>query len=168
MKLQIGEREFDVNPAGDTVTVGDKSFAIRVVRNHNIVTVYVNEKAHAVQLPSSVPDEGPVKVLVDAKEYDVELKGRAGARPTAKPKAKKAAAGGTGVVLSQMTGRVIRVDVRPGDAVKEGDVLLVVEAMKMENEIAAPTAGTIKEVSVTAGSRVAEGDPLLVIEPAAS
>ena len=168
MKLQIGEREFDVNPAGDSVTVGDKSFTIRVVRNHNIVTVYVNEKAHAVQLPTSVPDEGPVKVLVDAKEYEVELKGRAGARPAAKPKAKKGPAGGSGAVLSQMTGRVIRVDVKPGDSVKEGDVLLVVEAMKMENEIAAPIAGTVKEVHVAAGSRVAEGDPLLEIEPAAA
>jgi biotin carboxyl carrier protein len=168
MKLQIGAREFEVNPAGDTVTVGEKSYAIRVVRNHNIVTVYVNEKAHAVQMPTSVPEEGPVKVLVDAKEYEVELKGRAGGRPAAKPKAKKSAAGGTGVVLSQMTGRVIRVDVKPGDAVKEGDILLVVEAMKMENEIAAPVAGTVKEVNVSAGSRVAEGDPLLVIEPAAA
>jgi biotin carboxyl carrier protein len=168
MKLQIGGREFEVNPTGDTVTVGDKSYAIRVVRNHNIVTVYVNEKAHAVQLPTSVPDEGPVKVLVDAKEYEVELKGRAGARPAAKPKAKKGPAGGSGAVFSQMTGRVIRVDVKPGDAVKEGDVLLVIEAMKMENEICAPIAGTVKEVHVTAGSRVAEGDPLLEIEPAAA
>ena len=51
---------------------------------------------------------------------------------------------------------------------KEGDILLVVEAMKMENEIAAPVAGTVKDVSVAAGARVAEGDPLLVIEPAAA
>ena len=67
-----------------------------------------------------------------------------------------------------MTGRVIRVNVAPGDDVKEGDILLVVEAMKMENEIAAPVAGTVKVVSVAAGARVAEGDPLVVIEPAAA
>jgi biotin carboxyl carrier protein len=66
-----------------------------------------------------------------------------------------------------MTGRVIRVDVKPGDAVNEGDILLVVEAMKMENEISAPVAGTVKAVSVAAGARVAEGDPLVLIEPAA-
>jgi biotin carboxyl carrier protein len=67
-----------------------------------------------------------------------------------------------------MTGRVIRVDVTPGDVVQEGQILLVIEAMKMENEIAAPIGGTIKVVSVAAGARVAEGDPLVVIEPAAS
>lgn len=167
MKLLVGDREFEVQPAGDAVTVGDKSFAVRVVKRANIVTVYVNEKPYAVQLPEgSLPEEGPLKLLVDAKEYEVELKGKA-ARPKPKAKAKKGAAGGTGAVVSQMTGRVIRVNVAPGDQVAEGDILLVVEAMKMENEIAAPVAGTVKLVSVAAGARVAEGDPLISIEPAA-
>jgi len=168
VKLLIGEREFEVQPAGDSITVGDSTFAVRVVRRGNIVTVYVNEKPYAVQLPEGAPaEEGPVKLLVDAKEFEVELKGRAGARSKPNPKAKKAA-GGTGAVLSQMTGRVIRVDVKPGDEVKEGDIMLVIEAMKMENEIAAPIAGTVKVVSVAAGARVAEGDPLITIEPAAA
>jgi biotin carboxyl carrier protein len=167
MKLVIGDREFDVQPTGESITVGDKSFAVRVVRRANIVTVYVNEKPYAVQLPEgTLPEDGPLKLLVDAREFEVELKGKAGARPKPKPKAKKAAVGGTGAVTSQMTGRVIRVNVAPGDQVKEGDILLVVEAMKMENEIAAPIAGTVKIVSVAAGARVAEGDPLVVIEPA--
>jgi glutaconyl-CoA decarboxylase len=67
-----------------------------------------------------------------------------------------------------MTGRIIRVEVKTGDEVKEGDVLLVIEAMKMENEIAAPLAGAVKEVTIAAGARVTEGDLLLVIEPAAA
>jgi len=168
MKLLVGDREFEVQPGQDTITVGDKSFAVRVVRRANIVTVYVNEKPFAVQLPEgALPEEGPVKLLVDAKEFEAELKGKPGARP--KPKAKeKKTVGGTGAVMSQMTGRVIRVDVAPGDVVAEGQILLVIEAMKMENEIAAPIAGTIKVVSVAAGARVAEGDPLVVIEPAAN
>jgi biotin carboxyl carrier protein len=166
MKLLIGEKEFDVQPSGETVSVGEATFAVRAVRRANIVTVYVNEKPYAVQLPEATPDDGPVNVLVDAKEYAVELKGTAAARPKPKPKAKKTPAGGTGAVLSQMTGRVIRVDVKPGDVVKEGDILLVVEAMKMENEITAPITGIVKSVDVAAGARVAEGDRLLVIEPA--
>ncbi|MEO7667561.1 MAG: biotin/lipoyl-containing protein [Dehalococcoidia bacterium] len=165
MKLQIGDQEFDIQPSGDTVSVGDASFAVRVVRNANIVTVYINEKPFAVQIPENLPEEGPVSILVDAKEYAAELKGRPAARPKPKAAAKKAK-GGTGAVHSQMTGRVIRVEVKSGDTVKEGDILLVVEAMKMENEIAAPVSGTVKDVSVTAGARVAEGDLLLVIEPA--
>jgi len=167
LKLQIGDQEFDVQPSGDTITIGDTTFAIRVVRNANIVTVYVNEKPFAVQLPATLPEEGPVSVLVDAKEYEAELKGKSATRPKAKVASKKSK-GGTGAVHSQMTGRVIRVEVKTGDAVKEGDILLVVEAMKMENEIAAPVAGTVKDVTVAAGARVAEGDLLLTIEPAAA
>jgi glutaconyl-CoA decarboxylase len=65
-----------------------------------------------------------------------------------------------------MTGRIVRVNVKTGDAVNEGDVLLVIEAMKMENEITAPVGGTVREIGVNAGARVSEGDTLLVIEPA--
>ena len=166
MKLVIGGHEFDVQPGGDTIVVGDTSYTLRTVRRGNIITVYVNEKPLAVQLPENLPDEGPIKLLVDAKEYTVEVTGRAIAAK-AKPKAaKKGQAGAKGAVIAQMTGRVIRVDVKPGDKVTEGQILLIVEAMKMENEIAAPLSGTVKEVSVAAGARVSEGDLLLQIEPA--
>jgi biotin carboxyl carrier protein len=63
-----------------------------------------------------------------------------------------------------MTGRVVRVAVQPGDRVQANDLLLVLEAMKMENEIRAPRAGTVKEVRVSAGDRVNQGDPLVVLD----
>jgi biotin carboxyl carrier protein len=63
-----------------------------------------------------------------------------------------------------MTGRIIRVDVEPGQEVKEGDVLLIIEAMKMENEVLAPASGTVKEVAVAAGARVSEGDLLIILD----
>src|SRR5437870_700662 len=125
MKLIISGEEFEVQPAGDTVSVGGNSYSIRTVRRGDILTVYVNEKPFAVQLPESAvgaPDEGPIRLLVDAKEYEVEVRGRAGAvRARPKPTAKKAARGAAGAVTAQMTGRVIRVDVNPGDTVSEGD-----------------------------------------------
>jgi biotin carboxyl carrier protein len=165
MKLVIAGQEFDVQPGGDTIAVGDASYALRAVRRGNIITVYVNEKPLAVQLPENLPDEGPIKLLVDAKEYTVEVTGRAIATK-AKPKAaKKGPAGAKGAVTAQMTGRVISINVKPGDKVAEGQILLIVEAMKMENEIAAPLAGTVKDVAVAAGARVSEGDLLLQIEP---
>jgi biotin carboxyl carrier protein len=113
-----------------------------------------------------MPDDGAVELLVDAKRYTVEASG-ATARPRPKAVARKpSAAAATGAVASQMTGRVVRIDVKTGDTVNEGDVLLVIEAMKMENEITAPIGGTVKEIAVNAGARVSEGDTLLVIEPA--
>lgn len=163
MKLKIAGQEFDVQPAGDSVTVDGATFAVRTKRDGNIITVYVNEKPFAVQLPQELPEEGPIKLLVDAREYEVEVQGRATAR-RAKPPARKQPVA-AGAIVSQMTGRVIRVDVKPGDSVNEGDVLLIIEAMKMENEITAPISGTVKEVAVAAGSRVSEGDLLLILEP---
>ena len=67
-----------------------------------------------------------------------------------------------------MTGRVIKVNVKPGETVGEGDILLVIEAMKMENEIAAPMSGKIKDVAVAPGGRVSEGDLLVQFEPVES
>lgn len=168
MKIAIAGQEYDVQTDGESAVIGGNEFAVRTVRSGNVVTVYVNEKPFAVQLPQDLPDEGPVKLLVDAKEYEVEVKGRGGAtKKKPKPAAKKtAAAAGAGAVVSQMTGRVIRVDVAQGDAVNAGDILLIIEAMKMENEIIAPVGGTVKQVAVAAGARVSEGDLLVEIEPA--
>ena len=165
MKLVVQGKEFEVQSGADTVSVGDSQYGIRLVRQGDIVTVYVNEKPFNIQLPEPAAEEGPVKLLVDAKEYEVELKGRAGAaRPKPKTSGRPTLRGGAGVISSQMTGRVTRVDVKPGDKVEAGQVLLLVEAMKMENEITAPQAGTVKEVGVAAGARVAEGDVLVVLD----
>ena len=62
-----------------------------------------------------------------------------------------------------MPGNILDVRVKAGDAVKAGDVLLILEAMKMENEIMAPVAGTVSAVNVTKGASVNSGDVLCVI-----
>jgi biotin carboxyl carrier protein len=63
-----------------------------------------------------------------------------------------------------MAGKIVSVKVRDGDPVKIGTVLCILEAMKMENEIIAPKAGTVQEVNVSEGSTVNEGDILIVIK----
>ena len=62
-----------------------------------------------------------------------------------------------------MPGTILKVNVQNGQAVKEGDVLVVLEAMKMENEILAPKNGTITQVLVSKGSTVDTGAPMVVI-----
>jgi len=68
-----------------------------------------------------------------------------------------------GAVNAPMTGKIAAIRVSKGENVKPKQVLCVIEAMKMENEIVAPKAGVVKEVLVEVGSPVSEGDPLVVI-----
>ncbi len=68
-----------------------------------------------------------------------------------------------GAVTAPMNGVVSKILCNPGDQVKVGQVLLIVEAMKMENEVAADKAGIVQEIRVTAGQSVAPGDILAVI-----
>ncbi len=81
------------------------------------------------------------------------------------PGGRKADPGGReGSVRAVMPGRVLRVHVKPGEEVRLRQGLLVIEAMKMENEITAPRDGVIKEIKVGAGKTVETGDILVVIE----
>ncbi len=71
---------------------------------------------------------------------------------------------GTQVVASPMPGKVVRVFVKPGDTVTEGQPLVVVEAMKMENELKSPKAGKVTEVAAKEGTTVENGTKLVVVE----
>ena len=83
------------------------------------------------------------------------------AAPAAAPAAGALAAGE--VVTSPMPGNILKINVAQGQHVNEGDVLIVLEAMKMENEISATKSGTVAQISVTKGAVVETGTPLVVI-----
>ena len=85
------------------------------------------------------------------------------AAPKAEPAAQKPAAGSPGAVAAPMPGTVIRIEKEKGAAVKAGETVLILEAMKMENEITAPADGTILSMNCTAGGTVAGGDVLFEI-----
>jgi pyruvate carboxylase subunit B len=80
----------------------------------------------------------------------------------AEPKVKPAVEGGTSIE-APMPGMIIRYEVKEGDAVNEGDVVLILEAMKMENSITAPVSGTVLSIPFTTGDSVRKGDALAVI-----
>ena len=86
------------------------------------------------------------------------------AAPAAAPSAPAAApvAGGE-AVSAPMPGTILKVNVQPGQAVKAGEVLVVLEAMKMENEIMSPKDGTVAQVLVNKGSTVDTGAPMIVL-----
>ena len=81
--------------------------------------------------------------------------------PAAAPAAGALAAGE--VITSPMPGNILKINVTQGQKVNEGDVLIVLEAMKMENEISATKSGTVAQINVTKGAVVETGTPLVVI-----
>ena len=85
------------------------------------------------------------------------------AAPSAAPAAAPAVTGAGEKVDSPMPGTILKVNVAAGQTVKEGDLLVVLEAMKMENEIFAPKGGTVSQVLVEKGASVNTGDALVVI-----
>ena len=117
-----------------------------------------NGKNVAVQLNAS---GDAYTATVNGKSFTVKV-----AEGTVAPAAAAApAASGNAVPLpSPLPGTVVKIAVAEGDEVAEGDVILVIEAMKMETEIKAPKAGIVREISVTQSQVVAAGDTLAMIE----
>lgn len=104
------------------------------------------------------------RVNVNGTVYEVELEEITGAAPAAPAAPAPAAAPAGGEqITAPMPGNILSVNVAAGDAVKKGQVLMVLEAMKMENEIMCPCDGKVLSVSVSKGATVESGALLCVI-----
>ena len=111
-----------------------------------VYTVTVSGQSYVVQ----VEEGGDISALAPA------------AAPVAAAAAPAAAPVGAGTpVPAPLAGNIFKVNVKPGDQVAEGDVIIILEAMKMETEVCAPAAGTVSSVDVKEGDSVAVGDSLL-------
>ena len=111
------------------------------------------------------------RVTVNGTAYEIELEELTGAAPAAAPAAATAPApaaaaapAGGEQVTSPMPGTILSINVAVGDTVKRGQVLMVLEAMKMENEIMCPCDGKIASVNTSKGATVESGTLLCVIQ----
>ncbi|MDQ6795942.1 MAG: hypothetical protein M3067_14230 [Chloroflexota bacterium] len=113
---------------------------------------------------------GSVEVVIRGWRFvlDVEPEGRARLREQAVRDRPVSQDDGAAEVRAIMPGRVVSVSVAVGDSVTAGQELLVVEAMKMQNELRAPRAGTVERLAVAAGQAVELGDLLAVLGPGGS
>ena len=123
------------------------------------------------------------KVIVDGQEFDVEVEVENGKWlatvegrtfeieiPDSGPVVKKRrAAGGkkkkSGTVSANIPGKIVTIEVEVGQEVTEGQVILILEAMKMQNEIQAPVSGKVVSVNCEEGQSIEANVPLVVIEP---
>lgn len=161
---------------------------------NNAFSIKINDKQNEAKLTGDIAAETSLQMKMREKNYEVELKKIDKSAPfsvkinklpfriefktperkivsqiaeqavivSALRSPKKIAEEGT--VVAPMAGKIVSVKVKEGDAVKPGDVLCILEAMKMENEITAPKAGTVQNVSISEGMGVSEGDILITIK----
>ena len=121
--------------------------------------------------------DGAWSILIEGRSYAVKLLGKGGVSVNGRvyqvevcdprgPRGRRTQAERSGpqVVATSMPGRVVRVLVTAGQQVAAGQRLIVVEAMKMQNEMKAPRAGRVASVKAEAGATVSAGDILVVIE----
>ena len=123
------------------------------------------------------------KVIVDGVEFevDIEMEGTIWSAtvegrtfnievPDSGPVVKKKRSPGTkkkksGTVSANIPGKIVTIEVNQGDVVEEGQVILILEAMKMQNEIQAPISGTVVSVNCEEGQSIEANVPLVVVEP---
>lgn len=154
--LRIDRTTYEVEVNGDTVTVDGQPFSVSVKGRE----VTVNGTNYTVEFAGD-------QVLVNGIPHAFRRAeaARAAAGPAAAAaKAGPAVAEDANAVKAIMPGKVLRVLVKPGAPVAEGDVVLILEAMKMENELRAPKAGRVRAVHAAPGQDVEMAQVLVEIE----
>jgi biotin carboxyl carrier protein len=153
----------DVEPLGNglyAVTLEGRRYELdSLVLPHGAVSMIVEHHSYNVDFEDRGDEVG---VLVRGEVLRVDIADERRLRMRAATAAFQAE--GTQVLTAPMPGKIVKVFVAVGDEVQEGQGLVVVEAMKMENELKAPKAGTVTEVHAKEGTAVENGAKLLVIE----
>jgi biotin carboxyl carrier protein len=154
--------QFELRQENDRLFIrqnGDEYSADLVRLSSNRYSLIVGGHSHEI---GAVPSDGGYAISSGSRsaeflveDYEIaRLKKAAGIDDRARSKN----------IAAPMPGLIVRLNFEPGDEVKKGDALLVMEAMKMENDIKSPLAGKVKSISVTVGESVDKGQTLVEFE----
>ena len=167
LKAQISETEYDVtlSVAGDSAVaqVDGRRYEITIqerVRSEYVLINGANVYKCRVLQKRDPPGES-FEVALRGKNYEVAIVDPKRLRSGQTTAAHHA---GAAEIVSPMPGKIVRVLVQAGANVAAGDSVIVVEAMKMQNEMKAPKAGVVISINATEGATVNAGDVLAVIE----
>jgi len=128
------------------------------MKNYRIT---VNGNTYDVAVEETTGGAAPVAAAAPAPKAAAPAPAPAAAAPA--PKAAAPASAGSVTVASPMPGKILNIKTEVGKAVKKGEVLMILEAMKMENEIVAPEDGSVASVNVSVGDSVEAGDTLATL-----
>lgn len=159
-QVEVDGTPLTVNLMPDgTLTIGDHTYQLDVL------------EIQGLSLYSLLLDNASYEVVVDEKDdtcYAL-VKGRvhriqvSGGKPQVAPRRGGTSPLGKAMIHAPLSGLVVDIPVLEGQAVDENQIVLILESMKMENEIRTPRAGTVREVKVQAGAVVRDGDLLLTV-----
>jgi acetyl-CoA/propionyl-CoA carboxylase biotin carboxyl carrier protein len=176
-RMLRGLDEFRVEGVPTTIPLHRWILQSRAFRKSTHTTTWLEKALRDAEL--EVPEDGaqppgeskppvPAELLVEVDGRRVEVRIFDQRRESApKPPSRQSAHHGGAVhsvVTAQMQGTILRVLVEAGQEIQAGDVLCILEAMKMENAIPAPREGVVSEVRITEGQVVQAGDPIVVLD----
>ena len=164
-----------------TARVGDREFAIDIEKSGNRSTVHIDDRRLETEISEPEPGiyllkhkgkvfeafvagpspSGEAKVTFKGREFEVRI---ADPRRLSTQRSGDIGSDGIAEIRTAMPGKVVRLLVTEGAVVEKSDGLVVVEAMKMQNEIRSPKSGTVKKINVQDGATVGAGELLVTIE----
>ena len=151
--LRLEGRDYEIEQRGKTILVNGKPFEPEFSADG----VTIGKSSHKIEIVGA-------SAFVDGIAYSFETEGLEREKRRGPTGLGKSSADVDGALTAIMPGLIIKVLVSQGDQVSAGDVVVILEAMKMENEICSPKDGTVKEVRVKEGESVAQSQVLAVIE----
>ena len=162
--VKVGDRDVDVLVDGDSVTVDGNTWTAHVtdVEGTPVRMVTIGNEVHRAVARRGAT-RGRYTLWLDGFRHEVEALDE---RTRAIRELSGASQGpaGPAPLMAPMPGMIVRITVQVGDAVEPGQGLVVMEAMKMENELRAATAGTVKAIHARTGTAVEKGALLLELE----
>ena len=147
------EGEICFEPAPEEVLLGD---------NMKKRKVKVDGEEYEVELEKQ---EGVWNVTIEGKSFRIEIEGNSVGDMAGNKRKKKGRGKKSGTISSTIPGKIVSIAVEEGDIVAEGDVVMILEAMKMQNEIQAPLSGSVTAVNCKPGDSIEANSPLIVIQP---
>jgi pyruvate carboxylase subunit B len=163
--VRVGDRERELEVDGDSVTLNGATIRAHLEELPGVPTQLVSIDGTVHRLVARRVERGVYDVSIDGYRFTVEaFDDRARVIRELSGAARKIVAASH--LKAPMPGLIVRVNVKEGDQVRSGQGLVVMEAMKMENELRATASATVKKVVVSPGSAVEKGALLLEMEPA--